>query len=225
MGRINVVTRAEVEQAIQDLESQGKNPSIAAIQKLIGGGNTTLMRLKGEIDAEKRAIKEHQQNDERRLVENVILGLGEGYETALQIISDNNTDISTFRDALGDFRELWLEAVDQLEATKGEFERYRARFQAEAEEVEVESQEIEPDYEGMIKYVLDLKEKAQGSRLKRIKLPCGKFIRLCNVDLFVEAKRFQSRGVKASLACAHLNENSVDKVTCQTVRGWYKMNW
>jgi hypothetical protein len=70
MGRINVVTKIEVEAAIRELESQGKNPSIVAIQRLISGGYTTLMRLKAEIEAEKKAIKEHQQNEERRLIEN-----------------------------------------------------------------------------------------------------------------------------------------------------------
>jgi hypothetical protein len=86
MKRIYVVTKIEVEQAMQDLHAQRRNPSIAAIQGLIGGGNATLMRLKKEIEDEEQALVERQQNEKIRSFETVIEGLVEGYEQALMSV-------------------------------------------------------------------------------------------------------------------------------------------
>ena len=57
------VFRADVEQAIESLKKAGKNLTIKAIHAALGGRGsiTTLVRLKGEIDAESAALRDSQE--------------------------------------------------------------------------------------------------------------------------------------------------------------------
>jgi len=107
MKRINVVTKGEVERAIQDLESKGRNPSIAAIQRLVGGGNTTLMRLKQEIEDEKQALEDQEQAEKNEKIEGVICALGEGYQAAMSNVMGPAE--------INELRDMWLESVLQCQ--------------------------------------------------------------------------------------------------------------